>query len=362
MASRGPSERQTKHLRSFGARFLRGLGIFIVATFLLAVCVYVAFQVSPWPGVLVLRATGNDGLDTADGVARYVPNNVTSLYDEPYDPASPYGLLDVFFPDDARGPLPTIVWIHGGAFIAGTKAALPPYLTILASHGFTVVNVEYTKAPERQYPTPILQLNEALAYLTANAERFHIDPNQFVLAGDSAGAHITAQTALATVDATYRTATGLPAVLQAQQLKGVVLASGPYDLNGVDYDSKTFGWFLHTVIWAYTGRKDFLDDPAVALLSLVDQVSPNFPPTFITTGPSDPLLTHSEELAQNLRAQDVDVTTLFFPAATTDPAIGHEYQFDLNTPEARQALEAIVAFARVHTNSPTTWKGVSDTW
>lgn len=74
-----------------------------------------------------------------------------------------------------------------GAFVAGTKDAMPDYLSVLASHGYTVASIEYTKAPEATYPTPVRQVSDAISFLVANADTYHVDPAQLVLAGDSAG-------------------------------------------------------------------------------------------------------------------------------------------------------------------------------
>jgi acetyl esterase/lipase len=330
----------------------------------LTVIVWTAFQVSPWPAVLVLRATGQDGLDSAKQLAAYVPADVTQELDHVYDPGDPDGRMDVIYPSDATRRLPTVVWVHGGAFIAGTKAALPDYLAVIASHGFTVANIEYTVAPEAKYPGPIVQLNKALSHLQANADRFHVDPAQFVLAGDSAGGQIAGQAALAISDPAYAAKAGLPAAITAPQLRAVILASAATDVEQArdHLQDKQFGWFLRTVMWAYSGKKDFTDDPRFLLASLPQNVTANYPPTFITTGPYDPLLSHSEAMARALRAQKVDVDALFFDRATTDPAIGHEYALDLDTVQAREAMKRMIVLLRARTTTPQPRDGVSDAW
>lgn len=58
----------------------------------------IAFQVSPWPGVLVIRGSGSDGLDTADASAQYVPDDIAEQLDQHYAPGSPDHRLDVFRP------------------------------------------------------------------------------------------------------------------------------------------------------------------------------------------------------------------------------------------------------------------------
>jgi acetyl esterase/lipase len=91
-----------------------------------------------------------------------VPSNIVSVLDEVYGPNSADERLDVFCPQGTSERLPTIVWVHGGAFISGTKNAVRNYLKILASHGYTVVNVEYSPAPEQQCPTPVKPLAKRL--------------------------------------------------------------------------------------------------------------------------------------------------------------------------------------------------------
>ncbi|MBW4095565.1 MAG: alpha/beta hydrolase fold domain-containing protein [Acidobacteria bacterium] len=46
--------------------------------------------------------------------------------------------------------LPTIVWIHGGAWISGYKEDADPYARMLAGRGFTAVSFVYTLPPERR--------------------------------------------------------------------------------------------------------------------------------------------------------------------------------------------------------------------
>lgn len=68
-----------------------------------------------------------------------------------------------------------------------------------------------------------------------------------------------------------------------------------------------------------------------------------FPPSFITVGNGDPLAPQSVVMAQALQDRGVKVDTLFFPPET-EPKLPHEYQFDLDRPEGRQALERLTGF------------------
>ncbi len=320
------------------------------------------WNVSPWPGVWLLRSAPDPaGLENAEAARQYVPDDIHANLDVVYDRTSADGRLDVFRPDDAGPALPTVFWVHGGAFIAGEKEPIRDYLRVLASHGFTVVNVEYTHAPEAIYPGPVVQVNQAIAHVIENAVDFHVDPERIVLAGDSAGAHIAAQTAMAIAQPGYADAAGLPAAVAPGQLAGTVLFSGPYDPTTVDYHNDQFGFFMRTVMWAYSGTKEFLHDEEFLYTSLPQHVDREYPPTFVSTGPADPLLAQNEEWAAALKEAGVDVTPLFFDTATTPETVGHEYQLSLHTPQAKQAMVDQVAFLRNVTGAEER-TGVSDSW
>ncbi|XAS67480.1 alpha/beta hydrolase [Micrococcaceae bacterium Sec5.7] len=160
----------------------------------------------------------------------YAPSDGLRVHrDIPYSNPVPAGTrrargaatsLDVYVPAKADallpadGPLPVVVWIHGGAWISGTKSDVAPYLRLIAAHGYAAVGLNYSIAPECQYPTAVRQLNEALRYLVANAGDFNLDKDRIILAGDSAGAQLASQLAVMTTNPAYAVQVGItPAIL-----------------------------------------------------------------------------------------------------------------------------------------------------
>src|SRR5262249_26208409 len=142
--------------------------------------------------MLARRAFAWNGARMARKLEAYAPSGVVGLHDERYGD-EPDMVLDVYRPAWASGPLPTVVWVHGGGWLSGAKEDLAGYLKLVASKGYAVVGPRYSLAPERRYPTPTRQVMQALGHLGANAERLHLDPCRTVIAGDSAGAQIAAQ-------------------------------------------------------------------------------------------------------------------------------------------------------------------------
>lgn len=341
-----------RHPQTFFARHKRlwkWLGGLIVVDVLLVCAVWLAFQVSPWPSSLLIR----DGFDrnsakVAKALQKYVPSGITQVEDQQYRPNDNDARVDIFYRDHTSIEQPTIVWVHGGAWVSGGKEDIDNYMKILASYGFTTVSVNYSIAPERQYPTPILQLNDALGYLQRDAKRFNIDSGRFILAGDSAGSQIVAQMANIVTNPAYAGDMGIQPKLAATNLKGLLLNCGAYDLALPDYNGP-FGSFLHTVLWAYSGTPDFLHDPKLKTASVANYLTTRFPASFITAGNVDPLLAQSTELAQRLAALHVPVDSLFYPT-NHEPKLSHEYQFDLDTDDGRRALADMVEFVRGHTH------------
>lgn len=170
----------------------RGLAVALAA---LPVLLGGAAVLSPWPGTLLIRALFGRGAARASAaLGPHVPTGVSSRLDIPYDPADRDALLDIHWPP-GEAAHPAVVWMHGGAFVSGSRRDVANYLRVLAGQGFTAVGVGYSIAPGATYPTPLRQLDAALGFLQREAARLRLDPTRIVLAGDSAGAQLAAQMA-----------------------------------------------------------------------------------------------------------------------------------------------------------------------
>jgi acetyl esterase len=305
----------------------------------------VSLWVSPRPAALLVRRVfAAGGAKTAEALDRHAPDGVSALVDERYGD-EPDMLLDVYRPASTNTPLPLLLWVHGGGFVGGAKEELAGYLKLLAHDGYVVAGPRYSLAPEHHYPMPPRQMMDALGYLISNSDRLLIDPDRIALAGDSAGAHIAAQLATLVTTPGYSATVGINPTINSAQLRGVVLACGPYDLGLARQSIERGSRFVQIVLWAYTGKRHFLDDPAAVAWSLTDNLTPSFPPTLITVGNADPLRPHSELLAEKLRTHRVPVETVFYPD-DRQPSLGHEYQFDLDTDPGRMFLDRARAFLR----------------
>ncbi|RPE80153.1 alpha/beta hydrolase [Vulcaniibacterium tengchongense] len=311
----------------------------------LALAGYAAFRLSPWPAALLVRhAFDQESARMSAALAKHVPPGVAAQRDLPYAPGDRDARLDVYRPAPlaAGRALPAVVWVHGGGWVSGNKNDVANYARILAARGYAVVAVNYSIAPGATYPTPLRQLAAALRYLDREAPRLRIDRTRLFLAGDSAGAQIVAQMANIVASPAYAARVGIGAPLARAQLRGVLLYCGAYDVTMANSDGPYAG-LLETLLWSYSGRKDFLRDPGIAAAAVIRYVTPDFPPAFVSAGNADPLAPQSRAFAAALRRQGVAVDALFFPGHHV-PALPHEYQFDLDTAAGRLALERSAAF------------------
>jgi acetyl esterase/lipase len=86
--------------------------------------------------------------------------------------------------------LPLVVWIHGGAWRAGSKTTCP--LLYLTERGYIVASINYRLSQEAIFPAQIEDCKAAIRFLRANAAKYSIDADHIGVAGDSAGGHLVA--------------------------------------------------------------------------------------------------------------------------------------------------------------------------
>ncbi|CAN5310447.1 alpha/beta hydrolase [soil metagenome] len=310
-----------------------------LAALTLGVVAAIVWFTSPWPAALLIRGMFEKGAaDTVAEMTPYAPTTgLTEQLGEKYGDG-PNDTFDVFSPSSGSGALPTVVWIHGGAWISGDSSNVDPYIRIIADAGYTTVSLNYTVGPEAIYPTAIEQLNDALAFLVANADEYRIDPDRIVIAGDSAGANLTSQLGVITTSPEYAELLEITPALKPDQLRGVILNCGIYDVSEIPNAPGIAGWGFRIALWAYLGEKDWTNTPGGQEMSTLDYVTADFPKTWISGGNGDPLTDgQSKPLAEKLDGFGVDVEKVFY-AADTEPSLPHEYQFDLDFADARAAL------------------------
>ena len=257
-----------------------------------------------------------------------------------YESVFPRGKLDLYTANDKSGTQPLLVWVHGGGYVGGDKKAPEAWArTIAARLGVAVASIDYCLAPEQHYPVPLVQLNEALRFLTANAEQFGLDPSRVFLAGDSAGAQITSQYAALVTNPDLQKRMNLLPCLNKDALRGLLLCCGPYNMDTV---IKSHFPAIRTFMWAYTNEKKLHKFARKDELSTVKNVTADYCDVYITCGNADPFLKQTNELIKVLEGANVSCSA--YMPVSKGKKLGHEYQFLIGTREADEALGKAVDF------------------
>lgn len=255
-------------------------------------------------------------------------------------------LLDIYTPKDMDAPVPVIMYIHGGGFIGGKKENTQAYAMTLASAGYVVANINYDLAPGYKYPVQVMEANQALGFLHENVGRYGGDINRLFLGSNSSGSHIASQVAALVSNQEFSHHMGIQPSISREQLKGVLLYDGVYDMRTVEsLHSRVMDLYL----WSYTGARDLASFEGSGDLSIPDHITPDFPTAFVTVGDADQLEPQSIELIQALDRNGVEVDAHLF--TDSGAGLGHDFMMDLDTQPARQILEQALAFLKRHSGS-----------
>ena len=281
------------------ATFARGYGFLMSMKISLVLLVTVAISFAQQPGIPPLP----EGI-TARRNVEYVPGG------------GPRQMLDVFFPEKAEKPLPLVVWIHGGAWQAGTKDRTPAMM--LLKDGFAVASVTYRFSQQAKFPAQIEDCRAALRWLRAHAKELNIDPQRVGVWGSSAGGHLVAMLGVSGDRQAWDKGENLE---QSAKVQAVVDWFGPADLltmgaqspadSRIQHDSPNSPE-SHLIGGALQENKD-----AARAASPITYVSKDDAPILIMHGDKDPLVPHTQsmEFLEALKKAGVDATLQTIPGA-----------------------------------------------
>ena len=261
-----------------------------------------------------------------------LPEGVTEYRNISYGSHGESNLLDVYTPSGITEPLPTIVSIHGGGYVYGSKEIYRRYGMDMAKRGFAFVNFNYRLAPKWKFPTPLHDTNAVLNWICKNARRYHLDPTRIILLGDSAGAQLTSQYAAMHTNPAYA------ALFQMQlapvTIRAVGLFCGMYDM-AEQSSGKRKG-----IILDYLGKDIPADDPR---LKVLENIGSNYPPAFVATACQDFLRPCAEPMYDHLTGKGVAAQCRCY-GTEEDKSIGHVFHVNILLPEARACNDDAALF------------------
>ncbi len=149
-----------------------------------------------------------------------------------YDPSGKRTELDIIRkrPADEKEKRPLFIYVHGGGWLSGWKAARRFYCRYWASRGYVCANIGYDYALDASHPKNIRQIFKGIELVLNDAERLNLNTEKTVVAGESAGGYFAAMIAAAS---THRELYGLLeipfAFKDSFKVSACVLMSGIFD-------------------------------------------------------------------------------------------------------------------------------------
>ena len=218
--------------------------------------------------------------------------------------------LDLYLPKTVTGPLPVVIWIHGGGWNSGSKEQRMP--ANLMAKGYAVASIEYRLSSEAPFPAQIEDCKAAVRWLRANAETYHLDSDHIGAWGHSAGGHLSAL--LGTTGGVKELEGDGDNLSYSSRIQAVCDMSGPSDILQLykDVSSPTAGSSRRAKSYVEEflgGSGDQIKTKAMAA-SPINYVSKDDAAFLIIHGENDSSIpvSQSKAFADALKAAGVDAT------------------------------------------------------
>jgi acetyl esterase/lipase len=105
-------------------------------------------------------------------------------------------LLDLVIPAESSGPVPVILWLHGGGWRIGDRGYSPDLARSFAQDGFAMASADYRLTNEAIFPAQLDDVLAAVTWLGTAGTAYGLDPDRIGIWGSSAGGHLGALAAL----------------------------------------------------------------------------------------------------------------------------------------------------------------------
>jgi acetyl esterase len=287
--------------------------------------------------------------------ARPERHNVQVVRDLPYrEGGLPEHRLDVYRPLGAAGPVPVVLYVHGGGFRILSKDTHWIMGLAFARRGYLVFNISYRLAPRHRFPAALEDVCAALDWVGKNAARFGGDPSQVAFAGESAGANLVTALTVAThyerpepwARAAFETGLTPRAVIAACGLLQVT--DTPRFRRRWPHLRSFINDRLLEVEDAYLGDPSRHAPGALELANPLmvfergDRPARALPPFFAPCGTKDPLLDDTRRLQAALGSMGVECDARFYPGEL------HAFHALVFRPNARRCWNHTYRFLERH--------------
>jgi acetyl esterase len=257
-------------------------------------------------------------------------------------PVGPTGSVPIRIvrPAGAAGPLPVVVYVHGGGWILGDRNTHDRLVREIAvGVEAAVVFVDYDRSPEARYPVAIEQAYAATCYVVDHSTDLRIDPSRLAVVGDSVGGNMAAAL-----------------TLMARERRGPKIAFQVlfYPATDADFDTASYTRFAdgpwltkRAMQWFWDA---YLPDPAARKQPTATPLNASLhelaglPEALVIVDENDVLRDEGEAYARRLSDAGVRVTSVRYNGAIHDFVMLNALA---DTPATRGAIAQAVGALKV---------------
>ena len=230
-----------------------------------------------------------------------IPGSIKEIKNIEYKKVNGKSLqLDFYRPSKVEGPLPLLVFIHGGGWRSGERSDYLIYLVDFARKGYMTATVSYRLVRDSLYPAAIEDVSDALEWLFRNGMNYGYDPDRIALIGGSAGAHLSMLVGYGWDEASRQNENS-EAAQGKPRIKAVVDIYGPVDLT-TEYARS------QPLVTGFIGHSWDEAPELYREASPINYLDKNDPPTLIFHGTSDNLVPVSQSDTLEARLDALGVT------------------------------------------------------
>ncbi len=208
----------------------------------------------------------------------------------------------------AAGPLPTLIYYHGGGFVIGNIETHDSTCRRLANKSrCQVISIDYRLSPEHPFPASTDDGVAAFRHVRDNAASLGVDAARIAVGGDSAGGAIAAVVCQAIRDAGDKQGPAFQMLIYPATDSSKQSASRVAFAEGYFLTKELMEWFWKAYVPAGTDLSDLRLSPLLA------KDFKGLPPAFVLTAGYDPLRDEGRAYADRLIDAGIKTTYVNYP-------------------------------------------------
>ena len=224
-----------------------------------------------------------------------------------------YHNFDIYYGNSKYKPLPTIIIVHGGGLVYGTKELDKNIGIYFAQNGFNVVNINYGLLPDVTFSDQVKDVADAFAYIYQNSPKLKLNRDKIFILSDSAGSLLSL--------AAY-------ALMKDSNIRNV------FGINALDFDVSAMAHISPMTGLVKSGSLSLINEPARRNLSkeqvlFTDNIlkalaNTVLPPSIIITSEEDFIRDQALCLRNFLDSKNIENKFLDFKKNNSYP-LGHGF-------------------------------------